>query len=92
MDHQFFQIYFIGNLDAEVDRHCAFNLKMKRNIVQDFKRFFIRTTISSKSLKLHWHPIALTGKHDLIHPQSPIVIVRENLKSSDLVHYHRNKK
>ena len=29
VDHQFLQIYFIGNTDAEVDRRCAHNPTVK---------------------------------------------------------------
>jgi hypothetical protein len=34
-DHQFLEIYFMGNSDAEIDRRCAYNPTMKRTIVQE---------------------------------------------------------
>lgn len=38
-DHQFLQIYFMGNQDAEVDRRCGHNPTVKRTIVQRLQTF-----------------------------------------------------
>lgn len=39
-DHQFLQIYFIGNTDDEVNRRCAINPITKREIVQPLQSLF----------------------------------------------------
>ena len=38
-DHQFLQIYFMGNTEAEVNRHCVHNPTVKRTIVQELQTF-----------------------------------------------------
>ncbi|XP_044574027.1 uncharacterized protein LOC123258219 [Drosophila ananassae] len=38
-DHQFLQIYFMGNSDAEINKRCAHNPTVKRIIVQQLQMF-----------------------------------------------------
>lgn len=38
-DHQFLQIYFMGNSDEEVDRRCANYSTLNRNIIQEMQAF-----------------------------------------------------
>ncbi|XP_076260498.1 uncharacterized protein LOC143196581 [Rhynchophorus ferrugineus] len=38
-DHQFLQIYFMGNSDTEVDKRRAHNPIVKRTIVQELQMF-----------------------------------------------------
>ena len=38
-DHQFLQIYFMGNSDAELDTRCVHNPTLKRTIVQELQMF-----------------------------------------------------
>jgi hypothetical protein len=51
-DHQFLQIYFMGNSDAEVDRRCAYNPTMKRTIVQELQTFLHQNNELVKMFKI----------------------------------------
>lgn len=39
-DHQFLQIYFIGDENRELDQRCAIVLNTRREIIRDLQRFF----------------------------------------------------
>lgn len=39
-DHQFLQIYFIGNENTEVDQRCAIATNTRREIVSELQRMF----------------------------------------------------
>ena len=39
-DHKFLQIYFIGDLEKQVDQRCAHNNLVKRPILEQLKTFF----------------------------------------------------
>ncbi|KAI8430260.1 hypothetical protein MSG28_000594 [Choristoneura fumiferana] len=67
-DHQFLQIYFMGNHDAEVDRRCAHNPTVKRTIVQELQTFLHQNNDLVKCSKLHWiacHQIAIISSLEL---------------------------
>ncbi|XP_073955775.1 uncharacterized protein isoform X1 [Choristoneura fumiferana] len=51
-DHQFLQIYFMGNQDAEVDRRCAHNPTVKRTIVQQLQTFLHQNNDLVKVFKM----------------------------------------
>ncbi|XP_026467790.1 uncharacterized protein LOC113371378 [Ctenocephalides felis] len=42
VDHQFLQIYFLGNQDAEVNTRCTHNPSVKRSVVQQLQTFLHR--------------------------------------------------
>lgn len=39
-DHQFLQIYFIGDENRELDQRCAIVLNTRREIIRELQRFF----------------------------------------------------
>lgn len=58
-DYQFLQIYVMGNQDAKVEKCCAYNSRLKRNIVQELQTFLhqnndlVKMSLDRMPLKRH---------------------------------------
>ncbi|XP_076254335.1 glucose transporter 4 enhancer factor isoform X3 [Rhynchophorus ferrugineus] len=96
-DHQFLQIYFMGNSDAEVDKRWAHNPAVKGTIVQELQIFLLQDNnlvnmfkIALDQMPSDSHNIVIRRFNSPTIDEVAVVIVGENLQSRDIVLHRRS--
>ncbi|UYV74016.1 hypothetical protein LAZ67_11001852, partial [Cordylochernes scorpioides] len=102
-EHKYFQIYFMGNTDEQINRRCQLNVSTKREIVAELQNMFEQHNELIKLFKTAFEQMPSDdykviikadktpiGQHAPTIDEVAIVIVGEEFNSRDIILHRRN--